>query len=155
MLRIETKNEAETIELAQTLADLLEAGMTILLVGDLGAGKTTFTKGLGAGLGVKRIIKSPTYTIIREYTDGRLPLFHVDLYRLSESEVPDLGLEEYFAGPGVTVVEWPSVAPDEMPDEHLVISLEVKLENPSERLISFAAEGKMYEEMIEKIRAVY
>ena len=79
MVKILTENEEQTMNLAKKLTELLEPGMTLLLEGNLGAGKTTFTKGIGEGLGVKRIIKSPSYTIIREYQDGRLPLYHIDL----------------------------------------------------------------------------
>lgn len=154
MLTVNTTNEQETMEIAQQIAEFLQPAMTILLIGNLGAGKTTFTKGLGAGLGVKRVIKSPSYTIIREYTDGRLPLYHVDLYRLTENEVPDLGLEEYFDGEGVTVIEWPSVAPDELPAEYLEISLEPSIEKPGERSITLKAEGKQYEEVLDKLLKV-
>lgn len=153
MKTIVMKNEIETIELAKKLAELLTPGMTILMFGDLGAGKTTFTKGIGAGLGVKRIIKSPTYTIVREYTDGRLPLYHMDLYRLEESEVIDLGLDEYFDGNGVSIVEWPSVSPEDLPKEVLEIHLATDLDNIEKRTIQFKAKGKQYEELIEKLFA--
>lgn len=147
-----TENEQETIKIAEQLSKYLTPGMTLLLQGDLGAGKTTFTKGIGAGLGVKRIIKSPTYTIIREYTDGKIPLYHIDLYRLSESEVPELGLEEYFDGDGVSVVEWPSVAPDDLPREHLAIKLANDLQNPEKRNITFEATGDEYEQVVEQLQ---
>ncbi len=84
----------------------LVAGDVLVLDGDLGAGKTTFTKGLAAGLEIPDIIKSPTFTIIHEYQDGRLPLYHMDAYRLENGGAEDLGLEEYFDGDGVSVVEW-------------------------------------------------
>lgn len=153
MKTIQTTNEAETMALAKKLADFLLPGMTILLYGDLGAGKTTFTKGIGAGLGVKRIIKSPTYTIVREYTDGRLPLYHVDLYRLEESEVVDLALDEYFEGDGVSIVEWPSVSPEDLPKEVLEISLATDLSDLNKRTLTFEAKGKSYETLLEKIFA--
>lgn len=151
MKTIYTKNEAETIEWAEKLAELLRPGMTLLMFGDLGAGKTTFTKGIGSGLGVKRIIKSPTYTIIREYTDGRLPLYHMDLYRLEESEVIDLALDEYFAGEGVSIVEWPTVSPEDLPKEVLEVHLATDLDNLNQRTIQFQAKGKQYEELLEKL----
>lgn len=151
-MRINTKNEQETIKLAETLTAFLTAGMTILLQGDLGAGKTTFTKGIGSGLGIKRIIKSPTYTIIREYTDGRLPLYHIDLYRLEEGEVFDLGLYEYFSGEGISVIEWPSIAPDELPKEYLEISLAADLEHPEKRILELNAKGSKYEKLLEEFQ---
>ena len=149
MATIRTENEEQTMTIAIRLAESLEPGMTLLLEGDLGAGKTTFTKGIGEGLGVKRMIKSPSYTIIREYQDGRLPLYHIDLYRLDESGASELGLEEYFDGNGITVVEWPSIAPDELPNERLEIRLTASLENMTHRDVEFHAVGKRYEEIME------
>lgn len=152
MATVFAKNEQETIELAKKITEYLKPGMTILLEGDLGAGKTTFTKGIGEGLGVRRIIKSPTYTIVREYQDGKLPLYHVDLYRLTESEVPDLGLDEYFEGDGVSVVEWPSIAPEELPLERLEIELTTDVDEPEKRSIQLKAVGKQYEELLEHLK---
>lgn len=151
MTTIVTENEKETIDLAKTLTQFLEPGMTILLEGDLGAGKTTFTKGIGEELGVKRIIKSPTYTIVREYQDGKYPLYHIDLYRLEESEVEDLGLDEYFEGAGISVVEWPSVAPDDLPLERLELALHVNPSEPEKREITLKGRGEKYQAVIQAI----
>lgn len=151
MMTIHTKSEKETIAFAKKLAKHLKPGMTILLEGDLGAGKTTFTKGIGAGLGIQRIIKSPTYTIVREYQEGIYPLYHIDLYRLAESEVIELGLDEYFNGEGISVVEWPSVAPEDLPIERLEISLTVDPSKPEEREISIQAVGSSYEKIIKDL----
>lgn len=148
MVKILTENEEQTMNLAKKLAELLEPGMTLLLEGNLGAGKTTFTKGIGEGLGVKRIIKSPSYTIIREYQDGRLPLYHIDLYRLDESEASELGLEEYFEGNGITVVEWSSVAPAELPAERLEIRLKTDVNHFEQREIEINGVGSRYEELL-------
>lgn len=99
-------SEKETYAFAKRVADRLRGGETILLNGDLGAGKTTFTKGLALALGVKETVTSPTFTYVKEY-EGRLPLFHFDMYRVSDAdEVYELGLEEYFYRGGVVVVEW-------------------------------------------------
>lgn len=148
MVKILTENEEQTMNLAKKLTELLEPGMTLLLEGNLGAGKTTFTKGIGEGLGVKRIIKSPSYTIIREYQDGRLPLYHIDLYRLDESEASELGLEEYFEGNGITVVEWSSVAPAELPAERLEIRLKTDVNHFEQREIEINGVGSRYEELL-------
>lgn len=148
MVKILTENEEQTMNLAKKLTELLEPGMTLLLEGNLGAGKTTFTKGIGEGLGVKRIIKSPSYTIIREYQDGRLPLYHIDLYRLDESEASELGLEEYFEGNGITVVEWASVAPAELPAERLEIRLKTDVNHFEQREIEISGVGSRYEELL-------
>lgn len=148
MATIVTQNEQETIEFAKELTKYLKPGMLLSLEGDLGAGKTTFTKGIGEGLGIKRVIKSPTYTIVREYTDGKMPLYHIDLYRLDEDEVEDLGLDEYFLGDGLSVVEWPSVAPDELPTERLTLTLSVDPQLPSSRKIEIEAVGKRYQNIL-------
>ncbi|WP_277630412.1 tRNA (adenosine(37)-N6)-threonylcarbamoyltransferase complex ATPase subunit type 1 TsaE [Atopococcus tabaci] len=146
-----TTNEQETKRLAAALSRLLLPGSTILLEGQLGAGKTTFTKGLAEELGIERAIKSPTYTLIREYTEGRLPLYHMDLYRLEETGADEMGLEEYFEGEGVSVVEWGSLVEEEMPDEYLKITFAVTDEAGMERDIQLEAVGKRYEEIVAKL----
>lgn len=152
MIRFESQGEEETIEIAKKIAKHLKKSMTILLQGDLGAGKTTFTKGLGEGLGIRRIIKSPSYTIVREYKDASMPLYHVDLYRLEEEEVIDLALDEYFDGDGVTVVEWPSVSREDLPKEVLEITLERDNEDLNKRRIQIEAFGEVYEELLENFK---
>lgn len=151
MRQFQTKSEEETKQLASFLAEQLFPGSVVLLEGQLGAGKTTFTKGLAEGLGIKRIIKSPTYTLIREYTDGRLPLYHMDLYRLEETGAEDLGLDEYFEGDGISVVEWASLVPEEMPEERLNIRLTVTGEEGLERLIEISANGEAYKNVLEQL----
>ncbi len=102
-----TANEEETKNLAKNLSEKLTGGEVILLNGELGAGKTTFTKGLAAGLGSTKTVVSPTFTIMHEYTDGRLPVYHFDMYRITdEDELYELGLEEYLYEKGVSVIEW-------------------------------------------------
>lgn len=146
-----TENQEQTIRLAKKLTEHLKPRMTILLEGQLGAGKTTFSKGIGAGLGVKRVIKSPSYTIIREYQEGRLPFYHIDLYRLEEGEAGDLGLEEYFDGDGVTVVEWASVAPEELPSDRLEIKITTFLDDLDKRSIEMQAIGQQYKDIVEQL----
>jgi tRNA threonylcarbamoyladenosine biosynthesis protein TsaE len=109
----------ETQAFSKNLASFLQPGDVITLEGDLGAGKTAFTKGLALGLGVQRNVNSPTFTIIKEY-EGRLPLYHMDVYRLEDS-YEDLGFDEYFEGNGVTVVEWAHLIGDQLPKERLDI----------------------------------
>jgi tRNA threonylcarbamoyladenosine biosynthesis protein TsaE len=108
-----TRSEGETAAAARALAPRLAAGSVVLLIGDLGAGKTAFVRGLAEGLGIRGDeISSPTFTIMQEYRGGRLPLFHVDLYRLSDPrEIDDLGLEE-IAAAGVLAVEWADRMPE-------------------------------------------
>ncbi len=105
-MKLLSRSEKDTYAFAKRVADRLKGGEVILLNGDLGAGKTTFTKGLALALGVNETVTSPTFTYVKEY-DGRLPLFHFDMYRVADAdEVYELGLEEYFYRGGVVVVEW-------------------------------------------------
>ncbi|MDZ8188323.1 MAG: tRNA (adenosine(37)-N6)-threonylcarbamoyltransferase complex ATPase subunit type 1 TsaE [Nostoc sp. ChiSLP02] len=115
-----------TLRLGITLGESLSAGSVILLEGDLGAGKTTLVQGIGKGLGISEPIVSPTFTLINEYTEGRLPLYHLDLYRLEPQEVLSLNLESYWEGvevtPGIVAIEWAERMPYK-PDNYLNISL--------------------------------
>ncbi len=153
MKPLRARNEEETKTVAADLAKWLEPGDVILLEGNLGAGKTTFTKGLAEGLGIKRVIKSPTYTIIREFLDGRLPLYHMDVYRLKETGGMDLGLEEYFEGDGVSIIEWATFIPEDLPQEYLQIKLMPVGEELMERELTFYPIGKRYEELMQKFEA--
>lgn len=137
----------ESHELAQQLGSRLGKGDVVTLTGDLGAGKTTFTKGLALGLGVRRNVNSPTFTIMKEY-EGRLPFYHMDAYRI-EDEFEDLGLDEYFHGDGVTVVEWPSMIEEQLPDDRLAIEIEYLGE--TERTFSFSPSGEYYIKMCEEL----
>lgn len=148
MKRLKAHNEEETKAAAAELAKFLEPGDVILLEGNLGAGKTTFTKGLAEGLGITKVIKSPTYTIIREYLEGRLPLYHMDVYRLEETGGMDLGLEEYFEGDGVSIIEWATFIPEDLPQEYLQIKLVPVGEDLMERELTFDPVGKRYEELL-------
>jgi len=104
---ITSHNAAETFEHGRQLAGALRPGDVVALCGDLGAGKTCFVKGIAAGLGIAQEVTSPTFALIHEYRGGRLPLAHVDLYRLETvQDAINIGIEEYLGGPGVTVIEW-------------------------------------------------
>ncbi|WP_214851777.1 tRNA (adenosine(37)-N6)-threonylcarbamoyltransferase complex ATPase subunit type 1 TsaE [Exiguobacterium sp. s193] len=122
MIELEMANLEETTTLAVTLGHRAFSGMVITLDGDLGAGKTAFTQGFAKGLGVTRNVNSPTFTIMKVY-NGRLPLYHMDVYRL-EGSGDDIGLEEYLNGDGVAVVEWSELIADVLPPERLVITIE-------------------------------
>ncbi len=137
----------DTKDFAKRLAALLKEGDVIALEGDLGAGKTTFTKGLAEGLGITRNVNSPTFTIIKEY-QGRLPLYHMDVYRV-EDAFEDLGFEEYFEGNGVTVVEWAHLIEAQLPDELLLLKLYLD-ENEARRIVA-EPKGERYEELCEEI----
>ncbi|UOE94374.1 tRNA (adenosine(37)-N6)-threonylcarbamoyltransferase complex ATPase subunit type 1 TsaE [Alkalihalobacillus sp. LMS39] len=136
-----SQSPEETMAVGQALARYLRPGDVITLEGDLGAGKTHFTKGVAKGLGITRVVNSPTFTIIKEYK-GTFPLYHMDAYRL-ESEDEDLGFEEYFTGEGISVVEWPSKIDAMLPDEKLVIVMKLG-EEVDTRLIHFTPVGDRY-----------
>ncbi|CAI9396683.1 MULTISPECIES: tRNA (adenosine(37)-N6)-threonylcarbamoyltransferase complex ATPase subunit type 1 TsaE [Bacillaceae] len=140
-------NVEETISFAERIGLLLKAGDVITLEGDLGAGKTTFTKGIAKGLGIAKTVNSPTFTIIKEY-QGILPLYHMDVYRLKDSE-EDLGFEEYFEGDGVTVVEWAHLIEDQLPIEFLQIQL--FYDDTSGRKIVLSPKGSRYMQLCKEI----
>jgi tRNA threonylcarbamoyladenosine biosynthesis protein TsaE len=143
----ETKSAEETMSFAEKLGSILQKGDVLTLAGDLGAGKTTFTKGLAKGLEVTRTVNSPTFTIIKEYS-GRLPLYHMDAYRLEDSD-EDLGFEEYFSGDGVCVVEWAVFIEDYLPEERLELVISHK--GDDEREIQLKPIGSRYEERVKEI----
>lgn len=142
-----SRSPEETAELAKKLAKLLQPQDVLALEGDLGAGKTTFTKGIAEGLGIKKTVNSPTFTIIKEYK-GTLPLYHMDVYRLEDSD-EDLGFEEYFAGNGVTVIEWAHIISDFLPDEMLTIR--ISHHKDGSREFKFLPKGKRYEQLCEEL----
>ncbi|KOP78182.1 tRNA (adenosine(37)-N6)-threonylcarbamoyltransferase complex ATPase subunit type 1 TsaE [Cytobacillus solani] len=133
----------ETMDFSKRLAEFLKPGDVIALEGDLGAGKTTFTKGLALGLDIKRNVNSPTFTIIKEY-QGRMPLYHMDVYRVEDS-FEDLGFDEYFEGNGITVVEWAHLIEEQLPQELLMISLFLG-ENGARKIV-VTPKGERYAEL--------
>ncbi|WP_370224319.1 tRNA (adenosine(37)-N6)-threonylcarbamoyltransferase complex ATPase subunit type 1 TsaE [Cytobacillus sp.] len=142
-----SKKPEDTMAFSERLGSLLQPGDVLALEGDLGAGKTTFTKGLAKGLNITRNVNSPTFTIIKEY-QGRLPLYHMDVYRVEDS-FEDLGFDEYFEGNGVTVVEWAHLVKEQLPEELLTIYLYLD-DNDSRKLV-LEPLGKRYEELCKEI----
>ncbi len=136
-----------TIELGSKIGALLKSGDVILLTGDLGAGKTHIAKGVGKALGVKRIINSPTFTIVKEYSGNNVKFYHLDLYRLDGLN-NDFDLEEYIESDGICVIEWPHQIEEILPKEYLNIKL-LRLDD-NQRKIEIEGIGryKKYEEMI-------
>ena len=132
-----TKSAGETEALGEKLAQLLKPGTVIAFRGDLGAGKTAFTRGLARGLGCADLVTSPTYTIVNEYLGGTMPLFHFDMYRLgSEDELFDIGWEDYLDRGGVCAVEWSENVADAMED-----AITVKIEKTGEDTRRITIEG--------------
>lgn len=144
---LKTTSPEQTVEIGESLARLLKPGDTLTLAGDLGAGKTTFTKGLAKGLGVRDMVSSPTFTIIKEY-QGRLPLYHMDVYRM-DGDDEDLGFDEYFASDGVTVVEWADNIASYLPNDRLEIEI-LREENESERTIQLTPIGNRFLELVKE-----
>ena len=123
MAEIKIDSRQEMQRLGACLAKTAQAGDLLLLNGDLGAGKTTLTQGLGRALGIKRPVKSPTFTIVREYREGRLPLFHMDFYRLENDDLSSIDLPAYLSSGGIVVIEWPQVIKTDLPREFLQLTL--------------------------------
>lgn len=126
---IETNNEKETYDLGHKLGQAAEAGTVYSLVGDLGVGKTVFTKGLAKGLGIEEPISSPTFTIVQVYEEGRLPFYHFDVYRIGDiEEMDEIGYEDYVYGEGVSLIEWADLIPEILPVHYTEIKIEKNLE---------------------------
>jgi len=142
-----TKNEEELLALGERLGHLLQKDDVLILTGELGAGKTTFTKGLAKGLDIRQMIKSPTYTIVREYV-GRLPLYHLDVYRIGDD--PDsIDLDDFLFGEGVTVIEWGELLGENLPDNYLKLNL---LKKEDGRELVFEAKGTRAQELLEELQ---
>ncbi|MFC5987631.1 tRNA (adenosine(37)-N6)-threonylcarbamoyltransferase complex ATPase subunit type 1 TsaE [Marinicrinis lubricantis] len=139
------RNQDDTEHLARALAERLPSGSVVALDGDLGAGKTTFSKAFGKAMGVEGIINSPTFTIIKEYEGRTRPFFHMDVYRISPAEAEDLGLDEYFYGEGITLVEWAKLIEELLPEERLHITIEHG--EGDQRQFRMEPVGKRYEEV--------
>jgi len=147
MFSVVTSSHEQTWRIGQMLGSRLEPGDIICLYGDLGAGKTSFSYGIALGLEVKdQYITSPTFTFVNEYK-GRVPFYHIDLYRLKDpEELEGIGFEEYIDSDGVTVIEWAERAEDELPDDRLNVYLSYV--NEHSREIGFLAEGERYEKLL-------
>jgi len=151
MHSIELSSQQHTKNLGDVLGRIVQPGDIITLTGSLGAGKTALTQAIGHGLGVdpRIYITSPTFSLLHEYK-GRIPLYHMDLYRLgSESEIESLGLPEYFCGDGLTVIEWPERLGSLMPDERLHIDLVISGE--SSRIAKLTPHGEYWQKKVADI----
>ena len=130
------KNEDDTRKLGLELAANAQTGDVIALIGDLGTGKTALTRYIAEGLGIKDTISSPTFTIIKEYKSGRMPLYHFDVYRLGDGEeLLDIGAEEYLYGDGLCVIEWADIVADVLPEDAIAIHIEYGT-NEDERIVT-------------------
>ena len=126
---IETHSEQETWEVGKKLAAQAKPGQIFALIGDLGVGKTIFTKGMAAGLGISEPVNSPTFTIVQVYEEGRLPFYHFDVYRIGDiEEMDEIGYEDYFYGSGVTMIEWANLIEEILPQDYQEVQIEKDLE---------------------------
>lgn len=148
--KVTTYSENETIELAQNIESEKFPNMVICLEGDLGSGKTVFTKGFAKAMEITEEITSPTFNIIKEYTTGELPLYHMDVYRL-DGKVEELGIEEYYTKKGITIIEWADMIPDYLPDRRLDIKIRNFDEDENKRVIIITPHGKKYEDLCEAV----
>jgi len=152
MICIDILNQEELEACAKKIGQVVQSGDVLCMTGDLGAGKTTFTKALAKGLEVEDDVTSPTFTLIHEYY-GRIPLYHFDVYRINHvREMEDLGYEEYFYGNGVCVIEWASLIEEVLPKDRLWI--EIKVTGVASRQICFTATNDYYKEMIKELLAI-
>ena len=148
-LVLRSHSARETARIGSALGQYAEPGDVFLLSGELGAGKTCLTQGIAKGLGVDGYVRSPTFVLVSVH-QGRLPLYHIDIYRLDEvAEVVDLGLEEYLAGDGVSVIEWASKALEVFPQPYMLVTLTYEGEN--ERLIQLEAKGERHESLLSQV----
>ncbi|MCQ2509744.1 MAG: tRNA (adenosine(37)-N6)-threonylcarbamoyltransferase complex ATPase subunit type 1 TsaE [Lachnospiraceae bacterium] len=125
MQQFETYSPEETFLLAKGLGEKAVPGQIYTLNGDLGVGKTVFTQGMAAGLGIDEPVNSPTFTIVQEYESGRLPLYHFDVYRIGDpEEMEEIGYDDYFFGEGITLIEWAELIEELIPENRISITIE-------------------------------
>lgn len=148
--KITTYSEEETIELAQNIESEKFPNMVICLRGDLGSGKTVFTKGFAQAMEITEEVTSPTFNIIKEYLSGEMPLFHMDVYRI-DGNVDELGIEEYFTKKGVTIIEWADMISDYLPEKRLDIKIKNSEDDENKRTIIITPYGKKYEAICEAV----
>ncbi|HIZ08031.1 MAG TPA: tRNA (adenosine(37)-N6)-threonylcarbamoyltransferase complex ATPase subunit type 1 TsaE [Candidatus Eubacterium avistercoris] len=126
---IESYSPEETLEIGRKLGQEALPGQVYTLIGDLGVGKTVFTQGIAAGLGIEEPICSPTFTIVQEYDTGRIPFYHFDVYRIGDiEEMEEIGYEDYFYGDGLTMIEWANLIEEILPETYKEITIEKDLD---------------------------
>ena len=126
---IESNKEQDTYDLGYELGQHAKPGQVFTLVGDLGVGKTVFTKGLAAGLGITEPVSSPTFTIVQVYDEGRLPFYHFDVYRIGDiEEMEEIGYDDYFFGQGICLIEWADLIEEILPEKLIKVTIEKDLE---------------------------
>ena len=144
---IETHDPEETFEVGRTIGMNAKPGQIYTLTGDLGVGKTVFTQGVAAGLGITEPVNSPTFTIVQEYEDGRLPFYHFDVYRIGDlEEMEEIGYDDYFFGQGICLIEWAELIEEILPEKRIEVTIEKDLEKGFEyRKITIEERGEEVE----------
>ena len=144
---IETHDPEETFEVGRPIGMNAKPGQIYTLTGDLGVGKTVFTQGVAAGLGITEPVNSPTFTIIQEYEDGRLPFYHFDVYRIGDlEEMEEIGYDDYFFGQGICLIEWAELIEEILPEKRIEVTIEKDLEKGFEyRKITIEERGEKTE----------
>ena len=144
---IETHDPEETFEVGRKIGMNAKPGQIYTLTGDLGVGKTVFTQGVAAGLGIIEPVNSPTFTIIQEYEDGRLPFYHFDVYRIGDlEEMEEIGYDDYFFGQGICLIEWAELIEEILPEKRIEVTIEKDLEKGFEyRKITIEERGEEVE----------
>jgi tRNA threonylcarbamoyladenosine biosynthesis protein TsaE len=137
--------EEDTMEIAENIESEKFPGMVICLNGELGSGKTVFVKGFAKALGITDTITSPTFSLVKEYMDGEMPLYHMDVYRLDETN-NNIGISDYFNKDGVCIVEWPEMIQDQLPEERL--DVKIKVVDDETRVLVFTPYGQQYEDLL-------
>ena len=140
----------DTVRIAQDIESEKFPNMVICLYGELGSGKTVFTKGFASAMEIEETITSPTFNIIKEYTSGELPLYHMDVYRLN-GKVEELGIEDYYDKGGITIIEWADMIEDYLPKERLDIKFKLSSEDENTRIITITPHGSNYESVCEDV----
>ena len=143
-----SRSEQDTMEIAENIESEKFPGMVICLYGELGSGKTVFAKGFAKALGITDTITSPTFSLVKEYLDGEMPLFHMDVYRLDDSN-EEFGLADYLNQDGVCIIEWPEMIESQLPEERL--DIKIKIVGDETRVLVFTPYGEKYEDLCEAV----
>ena len=140
--------EEDTLEIAENIESEKFPGMVICLDGELGSGKTVFVKGFAKALGINETITSPTFSLVKEYHEGEMPLFHMDVYRMEDSK-ENFGLDDYLNQDGICIIEWPEMIEDQIPEERL--DVRIKVIDDDVRVFIFTPHGEQYEELCQAV----
>ncbi len=140
--------EEDTLELAENIESEKFDGMVICLNGELGSGKTVFVKGFAKALGIQETVTSPTFSLVKEYHDGEMPLFHMDVYRMEDSK-ENFGLDDYLNQEGICIIEWPEMIEEQLPEERL--DVKIKVIDDDVRVFVFTPHGEQYEELCQAV----